>query len=653
MKFTVTILLIIALCLPAMLIASGDDSGTFRGKWWNYYERALESSEKGDLSAAVNDLTTAIDRRDKDQRMARTYGMHFVDYFPHRELGIVYFNQGDTAKAAQELETSLKHEESSKAAFYLNKVKQQELQKQKAAIAGPEIVVVSPASGAVVKTSSVVIKGKASGKGQVAKITINGSPFRFDRARESMEFTQEVPVEDGHNEITVAAGDLLGNSSQKTIEVTVDRDGPSVQIFDVKQEVENGRKYLRITGEVSDATWISKLKINGKAVDVSGEKAWPLNERLEIGTKAVLKIEAVDPFENETIAELDAEKDLLALLKPMKPFLIASIADKIIGFDNQPPELTLKTSGDIPPVFSERFYVEGAASDNLNVGRIVINNKEVFIKKGKRIYFSKIVNLREGKNDITVDVYDTSDNKTTRTITVSRKIPAVMQNAARMSITVLPFDEGKGSDRAKLAYEQLIGAFVDQKRFSIIERAKLEQILMEQKLTKEKLTDPEHSIRVGKLMSADAVLVAVVREDAKSIEIVARVISTETSEVLDVKDAFAEDKSSSSVKELMTDLAAKFATGFPVIEGMVVKAGGRDIVMDVGDASNIKKNMTVILFRKGVEIKHPVTGKSLGFDTIKLAEGRVEDVQAAFSKVRLLDKPAAKEVRVKDLIITK
>jgi TolB-like protein len=304
-------------------------------------------------------------------------------------------------------------------------------------------------------------------------------------------------------------------------------------------------------------------------------------------------------------------------------------------------------------VFSERFYVEGVASDNLNVGRIVINNKEVFVNHGKKIFFSKVVNLREGKNNITVDVYDTSDNKTTKTFLVTRKIPAVMQNASRMSITILPFDEGKGSDRAKLAYEQLIGAFVDQKRFSVIERAKLEQILMEQKLTKEKLTDPEHSIRVGKLMSADAVLAAAVREDAKSIEIVARVISTETSEVLDVKDAFAEDKSLSSVREIMADLASKFATGFPVIEGMVVKASGKDAVMDVGEASNIKKNMTVIFFRKGEEIKHPVTGKSLGFDTIKLAEGRVEDVQAAFSKVRLLNKPAPKDIRVKDLVITK
>ena len=74
--------------------------------------------------------------------------------------------------------------------------------------------------------------------------------------------------------------------------------------------------------------------------------------------------------------------------------------------------------------------------------------------------------------------------------------------------------------------------------------------------------------------------------------------------------------------------------------------------MDMGEASNIKKNMTVIFFRKGEEIRHPVTGKSLGWDTIKVAEGRVEDVQAAFSKVKLVGKGTG-EIRVKDMVITK
>ena len=653
MKQIISLLVAIALCLiPGPVVFSADD-GTFRGKWWNYYDRGLSSADSGDWTSAVNDLQQCIKMQDRDQRMARTYGMHFIDYFPHRELGIAYMNRGELDKAAKELELSAKQEESAKASFYLNKVQQSVLKQSQAKPAGPEITIVSPASGTIVKTSTVTIKGKASGKGIVSRIVINGTPYRFDRAREHMEFTQELAVEDGSNEIVVAAEDLVGNKTEKTLTLIVDRDGPSVQIADVVAEQEAGKRYIKLTGTVSDATWISKLQVNGQSVDVSGEKNHQLNLRFEQGKKAKLAVLAVDPFENETTAEIDVEQALTAFRTPEKPFLIAFNSDKLIGFDKTSPQITLKSSADLPTVFSEKYAVEGEASDNLNIGRIVINNKDVFVKNGKRIFFSKVVDLREGKNTITVDVYDTSDNKTTKTYTVTRRIPSVMQNASRMSITVLPFDGGKTADRIQLAYDQLLGAFVDQKRFSVIERAKLEHILLEQKLTKEKLTDPENSIRVGKLMSADAVLATSVREDERSLEIVARVISTETSEVLGVKDAFVEDKTMAGVRDLVANLAAKVAQEFPVAEGMVVKAGGKSVVMDVGEASNIKRNMTVIIYRKGEEIRHPVTGKSLGWDTIKVGEGRVEEVQAAFSKVRLLDRPNSQQVKVKDLVMTK
>jgi len=43
------------------------------------------------LPYAISDFQAAIRQREKDQRRARTCGMHFIDYFPHQELGIVYF----------------------------------------------------------------------------------------------------------------------------------------------------------------------------------------------------------------------------------------------------------------------------------------------------------------------------------------------------------------------------------------------------------------------------------------------------------------------------------------------------------------------------------------------------------------------------------
>ena len=82
----------------------GKVRGAFRHRWWNYYERALSFMEGEFYQEALSDLARAIEQRDADKRMARTYGMHFIDYFPHRETGLVYYLMGDYEPARKELE---------------------------------------------------------------------------------------------------------------------------------------------------------------------------------------------------------------------------------------------------------------------------------------------------------------------------------------------------------------------------------------------------------------------------------------------------------------------------------------------------------------------------------------------------------------------
>ena len=62
--------------------------------------------------------------------MARTYGMHFIDYFPHRELGIIHYEVGDLDAARKELELSLSHFPSAKARFYLDQVRKALIQQE-------------------------------------------------------------------------------------------------------------------------------------------------------------------------------------------------------------------------------------------------------------------------------------------------------------------------------------------------------------------------------------------------------------------------------------------------------------------------------------------------------------------------------------------
>jgi hypothetical protein len=52
---------------------------TWRGSWWDFYERG-SSYATGEF-CRMPWFSAAIAQRQQDQRNARTYGMHFVDYF--------------------------------------------------------------------------------------------------------------------------------------------------------------------------------------------------------------------------------------------------------------------------------------------------------------------------------------------------------------------------------------------------------------------------------------------------------------------------------------------------------------------------------------------------------------------------------------------
>ncbi len=93
-------------------------SGTFTYKWYDYYERALSCVEGECYQQALSDLDTSLKIRSKDERMALTYGMHLMDYFPHRKKGTIYYMMGDYEAARPELEQSIKEYPSSKAYLY-------------------------------------------------------------------------------------------------------------------------------------------------------------------------------------------------------------------------------------------------------------------------------------------------------------------------------------------------------------------------------------------------------------------------------------------------------------------------------------------------------------------------------------------------------
>jgi tetratricopeptide (TPR) repeat protein len=101
----------------------GVTRGLFQGRWYHYYERALSYAEGNFWQEAERDYLKAIELRDADQLRARTYGVHFVNYFPHRELGIALYHQNRFEAAIRELEISLRSHATAKAEYYLDKAR--------------------------------------------------------------------------------------------------------------------------------------------------------------------------------------------------------------------------------------------------------------------------------------------------------------------------------------------------------------------------------------------------------------------------------------------------------------------------------------------------------------------------------------------------
>jgi hypothetical protein len=97
----------------------------FHDRWWQYYERGVAWAGIGHLGEAETDLRVCLELRQTDRRRARTYGMHFVQCFAHRELGAVLLKLGRLDEAERELRLSLAQEPSAKAEYLLQRLAEQ------------------------------------------------------------------------------------------------------------------------------------------------------------------------------------------------------------------------------------------------------------------------------------------------------------------------------------------------------------------------------------------------------------------------------------------------------------------------------------------------------------------------------------------------
>ena len=95
-------------------------------KFYNYYEQGTKYIEKRDWLRALDSFKSAASLEFQDAKRKRTYGTRFIKYFPHREMGIAYYNLGEFDDARRELELSIAYKRTKEAEKFLEKVNRNE-----------------------------------------------------------------------------------------------------------------------------------------------------------------------------------------------------------------------------------------------------------------------------------------------------------------------------------------------------------------------------------------------------------------------------------------------------------------------------------------------------------------------------------------------
>lgn len=618
--------------------------GSFRHRWWNYYARGLSASENRHHGAAIADLQTALETRDRDRYMARTYGMHFVDYFPHRELGIVYWEIHRLADAEDHLEKSIAQTPTAKAIYYLDRIREERvlrLKKQNpAAIQAPFITLDVPETDFITREDPVVISGVASDPNYVSTLMVGEHSLFLNGTREKVGFRQKLTLPQGVHHIRVSAHGLSGLSHEKTLTIRVDRQGPLIDVYKVIKPNDGPRTQWMVSGSVSDVSGVASLAVNQSAVTIPDGRTVPFRIPLAYNTKTIT-LTATDQLGNATSTRIDIHH-LADLRQPSGTILLASReTPDLTGLfsqhaDRLAPTIELKGWTESQTVYMDQVVIEGSVRDDRRIANIFINRSPLNKSglTGVLTAFNTCIALKKGGNDIFIEAMDADGNRSVKKIHIIRKLPKVKLLNERLSVGILPFVLHGGISTISEAFQDIFMQQVAHRnRFKLVDRLLLDLILQEHKINRTDLIASETALKMGRLTAADAFISGSIIETRMGTEVISRFVDTETAEVLTIVDAYTETKEMDHMRCAAERLSLKLHREFPIVDGDIIDLQAHRIVTSLGEAQLRAQRRILVIEQRPV--LHPVTKYPLGHDYQVLGRGHLFQIQPDFSRGRL------------------
>jgi len=154
-------------------------------------------------------------------------------------------------------------------------------------------------------------------------------------------------------------------------------------------------------------------------------------------------------------------------------------------------------------------------------------------------------------------------------------------------------------------------ALESQTRARLVERAVMDKLLAELKLSSSALVDQRTALQLGRVLSARLITVGTVSGGASEWTLTLRVIETETSTVVaSVAQGFPVAQSTAQVADVVAkDLAARLRKAFP-LRARVVGGGAGEVVLNVGTGEGAAVGQKLMIFRESAGGQREVVGEA-------------------------------------------
>lgn len=646
----------------------GVTKGPFRGRWWSYYERGRSYQEGGFLKEAEEELRIALQSRRKDGLWPRTYGMHFIpEYFPHRELGINLFLQGDVAGSIEELETSLAHQYSARAADYYQRAQREQIKNSGGDAEPPTLEVLTRNDN--LSATRINFEGIARDDTFVTDIEVNGTPFDIRLINDAVSFNMTIDLAPGQNSIPVRITDVAGKAYQTEVVLNNDVDGPAIS-FDPVAELPGV-----ISGKVFDLAGVEFLRVGGNEARLRAEGPGLAAFEVTVATpESSLPFVSTDKLGNTTRGELPVGQENTASVANRLSVAAASpaLAAELLTlagssnaaasiFSSEPVKIDLENLLEGAEYYQDEIVVALRASSKEPIAEVTLRGEAIpIIPARNEVYVTRRESLTNGANVFKAAIADSTGNsaETQRTVMREQNDLEITENMLAVALLAAPDAPDEITNdvidslygfRDKPLFEKSrehwgeFNRLMD--RFDFVDRKNLDVILREQLLSANMNTSSDRALKLGEFIPFEVLLSVQAKIDNDTLEIIIDGVSSETGSLVtgrvEVSGPIAE------ADEILRTLALRLLQEFPRSQGEITYLGYPDFDSTLTQEQGVRRDRKCLVFRLDAKV---FQGVETGVRPTIVAEGRIKGVSTSGgdSSAEFL-KALREDVSLKDL----